>query len=258
MSDMDEIKSYIDFVKSNIGLDLSSSDKIQIEKRIKNIKSHFKNQFDDLNTILNASKADHLVREILINLSTNNETAFFRDKPVFELLDSLIKERKYSSLNILSLPCSTGQEAYSIAFLLQENGIYNYNILCSDIDTEVIKKAENGIYNKFEIMRGLSDDHKEKLFEEENGMWKVKSSIQKNLSFKKNNILNNPLDNKFDIIFFRNLLIYFDDYDRDKALRNIESMLNSGGVVILGNGETCQIDSLEENDFQGVRYYIKK
>ncbi len=195
------------------------------------------------------------IEKKIIDQITTKETLFFRDSYPFEMLKFKIlpelidrKTRQaYSccpvSLRIWSAGCSTGQEVYSIVIALKEvlDDLKKYNlmVLGTDISSTAIARASYGTYNKIEMDRGLSREQIEKYFIREGEGWKVKDEVRAMATFKKMNLME-PFAGlgKFDIIFCRNVAIYFTMDDRKKLFRNIENVLTSDGRLIIGSTES--------------------
>lgn len=185
----------------------------------------------------------------IINSITVNETYFFREKHQFEILIAHILPEidalkpKDEPIRILSAPCSTGEEPYSIAiYLLEDNNIVNrrdFEIFGIDIDTEVVKKAKAGLFSE-RSLHAISNNLKEKYFQKKMSFFEINSDLKDVITFKKANVFN-KIDmralGKFDIIFSRNMLIYFDDASRKEVAMTFYDMLNSGGYILLGHAE---------------------
>ncbi len=207
--------------------------------------------------LVQKAKADpgSSLEQKIIDRITTNETQFFRDARPFELLQhkilpDLIDARTGKSsglqpisIRIWSAACSTGQEVYSIAIVLKELLFnftkYNIRLLGTDISNSAISKASYGEYNKIEIERGLPRDKLEKHFTFNGDSWKVKDNIRTLASFKKLNLMK-PLAGigKFDIVFCRNVAIYFSPEDRKKLFDRIAGILEQDGYLIIGSTES--------------------
>jgi len=173
----------------------------------------------------NIQSQDQLKQE-LIDYLTTNETFFYREvKQIYELVE-LVKQSK-SSVRILSAPCATGEEPYSIAIALLEAGVSSskFSILGIDINSDAISKAQNAQYIQRNL-RNLSSEAIEKYFTKEDSHYLLKAKIKTLVSFKITNIFDNSFSNlgKFDFIFSRNMLIYFDKETKLKAKAILESM----------------------------------
>jgi chemotaxis protein methyltransferase CheR len=246
----DEYQKICDFVyrKSGIFLDEKHYDKIvkKLEKRYDDIDvSTFRQYFYKLRFDDNNGKE---IQE-LMNAITVNETYFFREKYQFEvlvkyILPELDKIRPVNQpLRILSSPCSTGEEAYSIAiYLMEDDNIINrrdIEIIGIDINSSVITKARSGIYND----RSVHDIPKpvfNKYFQDSRMGYKISQDITDAIRFDVVNVFDKKAMKdlgQFDVIFSRNMLIYFDDASRKEVAMTFYDILKSGGYVLLGHAE---------------------
>lgn len=194
---------------------------------------------------------DAAEREALINAFTINETYFYREEHQFaalarEILPELIRTRRPGDLiRIWSMPCSTGEEAYSIAIWLLENwplvDAYHIEIVGSDLDTAALAQAQAGRYAARALAR-LPDAVIDRYFEPERGhRRKIIDDLRESVRFTPANIVDRATLaglGRFDVILCRNLLIYFDDDSRLLAASNLFESLNSGGFVCLGHSES--------------------
>lgn len=185
---------------------------------------------------------------MVVEAMTTNETSFFRDQKPFIFLKQkafpyLLQARQnVKKIRIWSAACSTGQEAYSIAMLINEMGDkfagWTVEIVGTDIASHVVKKATAGEFNNFEIQRGLAMPMILKNFEQRDNMWFIKDHLKKNVRFQKFNLLNSPsLLGKFDIIFCRNVLIYFNPETKMTVVKNLQTALVDDGILGLGSSE---------------------
>jgi chemotaxis protein methyltransferase CheR len=251
----DDIKAISKYILDISGINLDESKAYLVETRLGGLtKEYGCSSYRELCSIAKADSKNTIANEIINAISTN-ETLFFRDKGPFEVLQHKIlpdlidmKTGKSSGrlpipIRIWSAACSTGQEVYSIAIVLKEllPDIKNYNIKLfgTDISDTAIGQASHGTYNKFEIERGLSKKILEKYFIPNGGNWKVSDEIRAMVSFSKQNILK-PFKNlgKLDIIFCRNVAIYFNLEDRKKLFENLSSVLDPNGYLIIGATES--------------------
>jgi chemotaxis protein methyltransferase CheR len=183
----------------------------------------------------------------IIDALTTNETSWFRDREPFNalvnvVLPELIKARSTARrLRLWSAASSSGQEAYSLAITLQEHlpPGWTYEIIGSDISTEMVKRAEAAQYSQVEVNRGLPASQLVQYFERAGAHWQITPSLRRNVTFKLMN-LTAPLPPmpQFDIIFLRNVLIYFDVATKKTVLRNVARLLRPDGWMFLGAAET--------------------
>ena len=247
-TNFDKLSDFI-YRKSGISLTIDGHfDKLQnvIDKRA--IKLNVKT-FRQYFSILRFEDKDENEFQELINCLTVNETYFFRENYQFEtLIDDILPEidylkRKDEPIRILSAPCSTGEEAYSIAIhLLEDDDLVNkrdIEIVGIDIDTNVINYAHNGKYTDRSI-HTLNSELKAKYFTKKSGFNYIDSDLTDAIEFKVANVFNKKdmrKLGKFDIIFSRNMLIYFDDASRKKVAMTFYDLLNLNGYVLLGHAE---------------------
>lgn len=187
-----------------------------------------------------------------INVLTTNKTGFFRESVHFdfiknEFLPEFIKKNPERNLKAWSAAGSTGQEAYTLAIVLQEfaelNGGLNSRILMSDVDTEVLARAESGVFNE-ESVQDIPLDMRRKYFlrgtGRNDGFYKADARVRDLIKFRQFNLIQDKLPDGvlFDIIFLRNVLIYFQKDTIEKVISYMHSRLNSGGCLILGLSES--------------------
>ena len=196
--------------------------------------------------------ADHTLRNEVIDAITTNETMFFRDQSPFEALQHRVIpeliDRKALSLypkriRIWSAACSTGQEPYSIAMLVAELipdvHRWDVSILGTDISDVAISRASRGWYTNHEVERGLAAQRLERFFRREAGGWQVNDAVRALVSFQHANLLD-PLamKGKFDIIFCRNVAIYFTPETRHELFHRLAAMLLPDGYLFAGSQES--------------------
>jgi chemotaxis protein methyltransferase CheR len=252
----EEFKAVSKYIRDITGIRLDQSKTYLIETRLGGLlKEYDCVSYDELQYKAKTDLTKSLQRKIISRITTN-ETQFFRDTGPFELLQHKIvpdlidlRTAGYSDLfpvpiRIWSAACSTGQEIYSIAVVLKELLTdlkrYNIRLLGTDISDEAIAKASYGKYNKFEIERGLSNDKLTRYFTPTpDGNWRVKDEIRSMVTFKKINLMQPfSLPGKFDIIFCRNVLIYFTPEDKKKILDRLAEVMQPDGYLIIGATES--------------------
>lgn len=184
-----------------------------------------------------------------IDALTTNETFFFRDFQPFEtlrqhILPGLLEQRApLRRLSIWSAACSTGQEPYTLAMLLRENfpqlADWNVSILATDLSPTVLAQARAGSYNQFEVNRGLPAPLLFKYFTKVADRWVVKDELKKGLEFRAMNLIEPwPIFLPFDVVFIRNVMIYFDVPTKQAILKKIRACLQPQGSLFLGTAET--------------------
>jgi len=231
------------------GMIFGENKRYYIERRIgdRMTRSHIA----DLATYL-AFAASHLEeREALINAFTINETYFYREEHQLqalsaEILPEIVRAKRPGDLvRIWSMPCSTGEEAYSLAIWLLENwplvDAYNVEIVGSDVDTSALKHAQEGRFGMRSLAR-LPAKVRESYFEAERGhRRKIIDDLRESVRFVGANIVDRGSLTglgRFDVILCRNLLIYFDDEARLLAVNNLYESMNAGAFICLGHSES--------------------
>jgi len=189
-----------------------------------------------------------LVREV-VEAMTTNESSFFRDDRPFTHLRTQALPRLHAirpagaRLRVWSAAASTGQEAYSIAMLVAENravlGGREVEILGTDIAREALARAREGAYTQFEIQRGLPMQLLAKYFRKDGARWRLSDAIRNMATFREWNLLTDLRAlGQFDLVFCRNVLIYFDQVTKARALEAISRQLAPDGLLYLGGAET--------------------
>lgn len=249
-----EYQTYCKYVYDICGITLAPNQAYLIETRLAPlIKKLGCNNFSEL---YNKSKADHLkkLEQEIIDAITTNETYFFRDKSPFDLLQhkilpDLIDKRPArpglpTTIKIWSAACSFGQEVYSIAITLKEllgNNISNYRISITgtDISDEAIARSSYGLYNQFEVERGLPPNKLRLYFDQADKGWRIKDELRSMVSFRKINLFQSfTALGRFDIIFCRNAAIYFSQPDKVKLYEKIGGALAADGYLLIGAQES--------------------
>ena len=184
----------------------------------------------------------------VIETMVTNETFFFRDRAPFDqlrdFLSRLMKQRESQRhIRIWSAACSTGQEPYSVAMILDEAGRrlagWRVDILATDISEAVLNVARAGLYNQFEVQRGLPVAHLLRYFQPEGNRWRIAQHLRTRVCFQPLNLISDFTDiGTFDVIFCRNVLIYLDAATRAGVLERIARLMPSDGALILGSAET--------------------
>ena len=187
--------------------------------------------------------------DAIFDLVTTNETYFFRETAqltafIEEIIPELLEKKSSRKIRIWSAGCSSGEEPYTIAMLLTEHGYFgsgSFEIFASDINQQVLAKARTGVYRESSF-RATSPEIREKYFrEEENGSWKISDAIRNRVSFGRLNLYDGArvaLLGHLDIVFCRNVIIYFDDASKRTVVRNFYGRLVDGGYLLLGHSES--------------------
>jgi chemotaxis protein methyltransferase CheR len=247
-----------DFFYLKTGIKFADNKRYFVDKRVhQRIEAtglpHFRAYFDHVRSAGGGSEF-----QALVNAMTVNETYFYRELYQFEcLVRSILPEvvrdlSKGATIRIWSMPCSTGEEPYSMAFYLLEHwpqvDDYNIEIIASDIDTEVLARARNGEYSARSFQHVPPKLMVKYTRPTRDGNQQVIAPIRDSIRFSTANLLTPTRTGEhdaFDVIFCRNLLIYFDDVSRRRAAEAMFEALNPGGFVCLGHSESMsRISSL--------------
>jgi len=237
------------FLKSASGLVIGTDKMYLVESRLMPIAR--KRNIPGLPELIGAlriGKDVALIQDVMEAMTTN-ESFFFRDKTPFdnlrnEVLPKLLEARKnHRQLRIWSAAASTGQEPYTVAMVLKEMAAsfqgWRTDIVGTDISREVLEKARAGMYSQFEVQRGLPIQMLVKYFKQIGEMWQVDSSLRAMVSLKEANLLTSFSGlGTFDIIFCRNVLIYFDQATKKDILERMARQMPADGVLFLGAAET--------------------
>ena len=229
------------------GLSLSLDRMALTERRLAPVMRRF--DFKDMADLMGELRLGReALAEAVTEAMTVNESSFFRDPALFETLRQSVLPRLVAAraqgkrLRIWSAACAAGQEAYSIAILLSQMGLtregWNIDLVATDLSGEAIQRAEAGRYTGHEIERGL-DAHAMRYFRRDRSEWLVDAALRRMVSFRRFNLLDSFgwLD-EIDLVFCRNVLMYFDPATRGDVLARMADCMAPDGVLLLGDNET--------------------
>lgn len=246
-----EYEAFKAFLQDACGILLGENKQYLVKSRLRRILED--NQMSGLGALLERLKRPGRspLREVVVDAMTTNETLWFRDSHPFRILtDQLLPElaeRKQSQpIRFWSAACSTGQEPYSIAMAVDEFRRVkpgklkaDVKISATDISKSVLEVARQGEYEMLAIGRGLSPERQKSFFvPSANGGWQIKPQIKAMVDFKELNLLERYMLGKFDVVFCRNVLIYFSAELKKDILTRMHATLNPGGYLILGASES--------------------
>ncbi|WP_112663901.1 CheR family methyltransferase [Microvirga flavescens] len=237
------------FLKTRSGLALTPEKRYLVESRLAPVCKTF--HVETLSELIAGLKAgrDPDLEKSVVEAMTTNETFFFRDKSPFDLFQNVLLPRYLTArattrrLRIWCAAASTGQEPYSLAMLLSEAASrlagWRVEIVATDISTEVLEKAKAGLYNQFEVQRGLPIQLLLKYFTRVGDQWQIAPQIRSMVDFKPLNLIKEFGQlGTFDIIYCRNVLIYFDRPTKTDVLKRLANALPADGALLLGAAET--------------------
>jgi chemotaxis protein methyltransferase CheR len=245
----DDLRFLADLLKRRSGLVLGPDKAYLLESRLNPLARRLGHP--DLDAMIAAMRlrpTEELLSAVTEAMTTN-ETLFFRDGRPFQqfadpILPRLIAARAdRRRLRIWCAAASTGQEPYSVAMLIEEAAAklsgWTIEILATDLSDDVLTRARNATYSQFEVQRGLPVQRLARFFRQHGTSWTLKEEVRRHVTFAKHNLLDdNRKLGQFDVVFCRNVLIYFDLEAKRRIIEQIASMLPRDGYLFLGGTET--------------------
>lgn len=240
---------YKDLLKEKSGLVLIQDKSYLLESRLNPVAKKW--GYDTISAMthkLRSVPERGLVNDI-IEAMTTNETSFYRDQKPFEIFKNTVLPyyKKHNSINksirIWCAAASSGQEPYSIAMMLKEEQAHfpgwRFEIIATDISHEILEKAKEGLYSQFEVQRGLPITMLMKYFTQKGDKWGINDEIKRMINFKYFNLLD-PMGGlgQFDVVFCRNVLIYFDQATKADVMERTSHQMKDDGFYFLGGAET--------------------
>ncbi len=252
-----ETKGYEQFqryLEEISGIELGDNKHYLVRSRLNRIMQE--SRVADLEALVRQlqSPAGRALRQRVVDAMTTNETQWFRDIYPFRVLgESVLPElarRAGARLRVWSAACSTGQEAYSISMAVEEFQARNpgalraaVEIVGTDLSADVVARARTGVYDDMAIARGLPEERRERYFERVDGGWRVRAPLRSRTTFREMNLLDSyALLGRFDIIFCRNVLIYFTRERKVDILSRMAKVMNPEGYLFLGASEAMPGD----------------
>ena len=236
-------------VKARSGLTLSADKHYLVESRLLPVaRKAGLPTLGELVLRLKGADGDSLTIDVVEAMATN-ESFFFRDKFPFEnfrtfIIPALLEARaSQRRIRIWCAAAATGQEPYSLAMILKEMGClldgFRVEILATDLSNEVLERAKSGLYSQFEVQRGLPIQLLVKYFTQAGEMWRIAPEIRNMVQFRPINLIRNFSNlGLFDVVFCRNVLIYFDQDTKIAVLERIAGVTACDGYLALGGAET--------------------
>lgn len=243
-----EFKAFATWLSSVSGITVPDSKHYLVRSRLSPLVN--REQFESLTELLDVvKKPGSRLKDEVIDLMTTNETLWFRDKHPFDILNRVIlpemaQTKSLSKIKIWSAACSTGQELYSIHMTVKEyaeqlNRFPGVQLIGTDISETAVAAARKGVFKDIDIRRGLDSSMVSKWFTQSDGQYEVNRSLKIGTEFRKMNFMDARWSvGEFDIIFVRNVLIYFTQEEKEKILRRMHQHLNKGGYLFLGATES--------------------
>lgn len=252
--DQSDFNQFREFLEDACGISLGENKQYLVSNRIRRILED--NKIDNLGELVRSLRlsTNRRLREQVIDSMTTNETFWFRDTYPYDHLKNVHFPQLLSANNktmgpvrIWSAACSSGQEPYSISIMVEEYkrqqmGILqkNVQIVATDLSTSVMEQAKSGVYDKLSVVRGLSQERLERYFESpDNDVWRVKSFVKERVEFRVLNLMDSYAGlGKFDMVFCRNVLIYFNADLKRQILQKIRACLKPQGILYVGSSES--------------------
>ncbi|WP_152207256.1 CheR family methyltransferase [Marinobacter changyiensis] len=246
-----EYEAFKTFLQDACGILLGENKQYLVKSRLRRILED--NQMTGLGALLEHLKRPDRspLREVVVDAMTTNETLWFRDNHPFrilsdKLLPELAERSQLQPIRFWSAACSTGQEPYSIAMAVDEYRRFkpgklkaDIKITATDISKSVLDVARRGEYELLAIGRGLSPERQKSFFTQStNGGWQIRPQLKTMVEFKELNLLERYMLGRFDVVFCRNVLIYFSGELKKDILTRIHATLTPGGYLILGASES--------------------
>ncbi len=271
----EKIRFFAKYIEKELGIVYSDSNYFQLEHRLSDITSQLGlKSLEDL-WMRATSGIDTQLKELLLDIATNNETSFFRDPSLFVgLVKSIVPELlsanpQLKELRIWSAACSNGQEPYSIAMALDEArsenpNFPNYKILATDFSERVLSRTKARTYSQLELQRGLSASRLQRYFDPGSApnTWVLNSRIPpSNFQFQQLNLLDPwNFDHNFHIVFCRNVLIYQNVDNKIRVIDKILKVFEKDAYLALGAAESLLgiSDLFEQVHFENSVFYRKK
>ncbi|MCY6369916.1 protein-glutamate O-methyltransferase CheR [Clostridium ganghwense] len=266
------------YIEEKCGILLSEDKAYLIESRLSKLLVDFRcNTFEEFYKLIYNSKDDSIT-ERMIDAITTNETLWFRDRKPWKILENvlmpqyidMLRKNKKNKIRIWSAGCSTGQEPYTVAMIidnyLSKNNISDvsisqFEIVATDISSSIIEIAKSARYDAISIMRGLPEFYKNKYFEKEGRIYILKDNIKKMVKFYRFNLQKSfAFFGNFDLIYCRYVTIYFSDTLKNDILRRMALSLKENGNFFLGSSEIYfnYNDYYDKKEYMGSVYYEVK
>lgn len=219
-------------------INLKAYKRPQMERRINSFMRI--NGLADYSNLLGRLQSDKELFNKFLEHLTINVSEFFRNPSHWRVMENtvipmLIKQR--TQLRIWSAGCSTGEEPYSLAIMVKENNFELCEpILATDLDTESLNRAAEGVYQK-RVLRSVPEQVLKRYFEEDRGLYKVRPEIKKLVRFKQHDLLRDPFPRDNDLILCRNVVIYFTEETKQQLYGRFAQALRAGGILFIGGTE---------------------
>lgn len=251
--DQNEFDLFRQFLEEACGISLGDNKQYLVTNRIRRIlEDNNIASFGELVRLLRLG-IHRKLKDQVVDSMTTNETFWFRDIYPYDHLKNVLlpqlmanNSRMYGPIRIWSAACSSGQEPYSISMMVEEhkrqamgNLARQVQIVATDLSSTVLDQAKRGEYDKLSVLRGLSSERLERYFDNPTpAVWRIKSFLKERVDFRSLNLMDSYAAlGKFDIVFCRNVLIYFNAELKREILQKIHASLRPQGILFLGSSE---------------------
>jgi chemotaxis protein methyltransferase CheR len=235
-------------VRQQSAIDLQPGKEYLVESRLAPIARQFGDE--NLNQLVGRlRRGDRKLSDAVVDALTTNETSWFRDNHPFKAFTDVLLPKvaagHHGSLDIWSAACSSGQEAYSLAMLLLDwlplhAPSLRPRIVGTDISPTMVDRARAGRYSQLEVNRGLPAQYLVKYFDQVGRDWQLRQEVRQLTRFERGNLAQAPVGlPPIDVVFLRNVLIYFDLATKRQVLQNVRKVLKPGGFLVLGGAESA-------------------
>ncbi|MFL0799135.1 MAG: protein-glutamate O-methyltransferase CheR [Agarilytica sp.] len=247
-----EFQEFRDFLQKVAGIDLGDNKQYLVSTRLRRVLAEYECASLGELTKLIQRPGNTQAKQKVIDEMTTNETFWFRDSYPFDYLKSKIlpelsEQRSTGRARIWSAACSSGQEPYSLSMMIEESKKKNFatknlnvEIVATDLSSVILNKAKSGEYDRLSISRGLSKERLDNFFESAGpDLWRAKPIVKSRITFRPLNLQESFVTmGKFDVVFCRNVLIYFSAELKKDILTRIHATLKPGGALFLGSSES--------------------
>jgi chemotaxis protein methyltransferase CheR len=249
------------------GLVLTQQKAQLVESRLAPVMSRF--GFKESGALVRELRHGHEALAIaVIEAMTTNDSAFFRDRKTFEefrdvvLPELLVRRAADKRLRIWCAACAAGQEPYTIAMILDDHNLlaqgWTIDLIASDLNSQMIARAEEGLYSQFEVQRGLPIRRLVRNFTQEGTNWRISENLRRMVTFRTFNLLDSyGWLMEVDVVFCRNVLMYFDRKTRISVIDRVGDMLAPDGALLVGPTESISgltTDFLQADEAPGLYY----
>lgn len=251
---MIDLPKFKTLVLNELNLNLFAYKEEQLHRRLNSFFS--RNAIVDIDDYVKLIKNNSREREKFLDFVTINVTEFYRNPELFKELSDFIEKDKKRNLKIWSAACSNGCEPYSVAILLLELGMNDkFNILATDLDPTIIKKAIEGSYDEIDL-KNLPKEIINKYFTKVDQKYIISNVVKKHVTFKTHDLLMDKYEKDFDLVLCRNVVIYFNADAKEKLYTNISKSIKKDGLFFVGATEN--IHDYLNYDFEKIASFIYK